>query len=368
MKTPYGKILIATNLVFILISCGGDRAPKNEIEVYGIENNTEEEKAISAEDKALIDKANMFFKQLPPVAENPENPVTDAKVTLGHYLYFDTNLSNKKTMSCNTCHNLETYGVDNLPVSKGEEGKNGERNSPTVYNAALQIAQFWDGRAKDVEEQAGGPILNPVEMNVPSKEFLEKRLASIPFYQKMFKEVFPESENPITYENVQKAIGAFERKLLTPAPFDEFLAGNADALTNEQKEGLKTFIEVGCTTCHIGVNLGGSMFQKFGLHHNYWDYTKSENIDEGKYTVSKSDADKYVFKVAPLRNVAKTYPYFHDGSVKDLNEAVKIMAKTQLDKDLTEEETAKIVAFLNSLTGQLPEQFIKAPKGLADLK
>ncbi len=360
-------VIPVVSAVVILSACGGETTPKQAVEVYG-DDQKQTEETVSPEDKALMEQANMFFKQLPEVADNPQNPVTDAKVTLGHYLYFDTNLSNKKTMSCNTCHNLETFGVDNQPTSKGEEGKNGDRNSPTVYNAALQIAQFWDGRAKDVEEQAGGPILNPVEMNIPSKEFLIKRLEQIEFYQKMFKEAFPEAENPVTYENVQNAIGAFERKLLTPAPFDEFLAGNADALTQEQKEGLKTFIEVGCTTCHIGVNLGGSMFQKFGLHHDYWEYTHSEKIDEGKFAVTGQEADKYVFKVAPLRNIAKTYPYFHDGSVADLSEAVKIMAKTQLNKDLTDEETAKIVAFLNSLTGELPQEYIKAPADLTEIQ
>ncbi len=360
-------VIPVVSAVVILSACGGETTPKQAVEVYG-DDQEQAEETVSPEDKALMEQANIFFKQLPEVADNPQNPVTDAKVILGHYLYFDTNLSNKKTMSCNTCHNLETFGVDNQPTSKGEEGKNGDRNSPTVYNAALQIAQFWDGRAKDVEEQAGGPILNPVEMNIPSEDFLIDRLSKIEFYQQMFKEAFPNDENPLTYENVQKAIGAFERKLLTPAPFDEFLAGNVNALTEEQKEGLKTFIEVGCTTCHIGVNLGGSMFQKFGLYHDYWEYTHSEKIDEGKFAVTGQEADKYVFKVAPLRNIAKTYPYFHDGSVQDLNEAIKIMAKTQLDKDLTDEETAKIVAFLNSLTGELPQEYIKAPNDLPELQ
>ncbi|RMG79592.1 MAG: cytochrome-c peroxidase, partial [Bacteroidetes bacterium] len=305
-----------------------------------------------------------FFQPIPEVVENPENPVTPAKVKLGHYLYFDKNLSRKKTMSCNSCHNLETFGVDNLPTSPGEEGKNGERNSPTVLNAALQFAQFWDGRAKDVEEQAGMPILNPVEMNIPSKEFLIDRLSKIEMYQKMFKEAFPDDAQPLTYENLQKAIGAFERTLTIPSRFDKYLKGDLTALSKEEKEGLKLFIDGGCVTCHSGPNLGGTMFQKFGVYDNYWDYTKSEKIDEGKAAVTGEEFDKYFFKVPILRNVTKTHPYFHDGSVEKLEDAVKIMAKTELNKDLTEEQVQKIMSFLTALEGDLPEEKKKAPADL----
>ena len=322
-------------------------------------STTKEESAEAEIDQfaGLSEKAKTFFGTLPAIAENPENPISDEKVALGKKLYFDVRLSKDNTISCNSCHNLSTSGVDNLPVSPGnDEGSFGGRNSPTVLNAALHMAQFWDGRNKDVEEQAGGPILNPVEMAVPSKAFLEERLAGIEEYQTAFAAAFTEEENPIQYINVQKAIGAFERKLITPAPFDAFLAGDNDALTDAQKAGLDKFISVGCIACHSGNLLGGTMYQKFGTFGNYWEATGSDPIDEGRFEVTKNEADKYMFKVPSLRNVAGTHPYFHDGSVKDLGESVKIMAKLQLNKDLSEEEVTSMVEFMNSLTGEVPAE------------
>ena len=305
----------------------------------------------------LAEKSKALFGTLPAIAENPENPITAEKVALGKMLYFDVRLSKDNTISCNSCHNLNTSGVDNLPVSPGnDEGTFGGRNSPTVLNAALHISQFWDGRNKDVEEQAGGPILNPVEMAVPSKAFLEERLAGIEEYQTAFAAAFPEEENPIQYINVQKAIGAFERKLITPSPFDAFLAGDDKALTDAQKEGLDKFITVGCIACHSGNLLGGTMYQKFGTFGNYWEATGSDPIDEGRFEVTKNEADKYMFKVPSLRNIVGTHPYFHDGSVKDLGESTKIMAKLQLNRDLTDEEVASMVEFFNSLTGEVPAE------------
>ncbi len=305
----------------------------------------------------LASRAKPLFGTLPSVAENPENPITDEKVALGKMLYFDVRLSKDNKISCNSCHNLATSGVDNLPVSPGnDEGSFGGRNSPTVLNAAFHITQFWDGRAKDVEEQAGGPILNPVEMAIPSEEFLEERLAHIDEYKTAFAAAFPEDENPIKYINVQKSIAAFERKLVTPSPFDAFLAGDEKALNDAEKAGLDKFMSTGCIACHSGNLLGGNMYQKFGTFGNYWELTKSEPIDEGRFEVTENEADKYMFKVPSLRNVAGTSPYFHDGSVKDLGESVKIMAKLQLNKELSEEEVKSIVAFLNSLSGEVPEE------------
>ena len=297
----------------------------------------------------------MFFGKLPTVAENAKNPITKEKITLGKKLYFDNRLSKDNTQSCNTCHNLETYGVDNEPLSKGNNGELGGRNSPTTLNAALHITQFWDGREPDVEAQAGGPVLNPVEMAMPSEEFVVNRLSKIDEYVELFKIAFPDEEKSITYENMKKAIGAFERKLITPSKFDDYLAGNNDAINEEEKKGLETFINSGCTTCHSGSLLGGSMYQKFGLTVNYWEYTNSKNIDNGRFDVTKNEADKYIFKVPSLRNITKTFPYFHDGSVNDLSEAVSIMGKTELNKDLTDKEIESIVAFLQTLTGVLPE-------------
>lgn len=340
------QLLGILSILLFAVSCGSnssqEQAKQTEKDPYA----------------GLVERAKPIFGTLPAIADNPNNPITDEKVALGKKLYFDVRLSKDDKISCNTCHNLNTYGVDNLPVSPGnDEGTFGTRNSPTVLNAAFHKMQFWDGRAKDVEEQAGGPIVNPVEMAIKDEAFLENKLSKIEEYQIEFAKVYPEETNPVTYENIQNAIGAFERKLVTPSPFDAYLAGDNNALTAEQKEGLDKFISVGCIACHSGNQLGGQMFQKFGTFGNYWEMTHSEPIDEGRFEVTKNEADKYMFKVPTLRNVEKTAPYFHDGSIKDLNESVKIMAKLQLNKDLTDEEVNSIVAFLGSLTGEVPEEY-----------
>lgn len=342
----------------IIVSC------KNNKDTVEVEST---EPTISTEDQAIFEKATTFFSALPQVAENPENPITDEKVKLGKILYFDKNLSKKGNISCNSCHNLSTYGVDNLPVSPGDAGENGARNSPTVFNAALHISQFWDGRAKDVEEQAGGPVLNPIEMAMPDESFVVDKISKVRIYKDLFAKAFPDDENPITYANITKAIAAFERTLIFQDRFDQYLAGDQNALTQEEKTGLKNFIDAGCITCHIGNNLGGNMYQKFGLINNYWEYTKSENIDEGKFTVTNEEADKYIFKVSGLRNIEKTYPYFHDGSIADLGESVKIMAKVQLNKDLDEEQVASIVTFLKTLTAEIPEDVSIEPEELKEM-
>lgn len=327
----------------------------------------EKDQAISnyQENQKQMQNLQASFKALPAVAENPENPITPAKIELGKALYYDTRLSKTGNNSCNSCHNLATFGVDNLATSKGDAGKFGERNSPTVLNAAFHSFQFWDGRAKDVEEQAGMPILNPVEMAIPSKDFLVKKLSGIKEYQDMFAAAFPNEKASLTYENLQKAIAAFERTLVTPAPFDKYLNGDMSALTQEQVDGLKTFMEVGCTTCHNGASLGGNTFQKFGVSADYRTILKPKVNDEGKKKATKAESDKDMFKVPGLRNITKTAPYFHDGSVKDLSEAVKIMASLQLNKNLTEAQTTSIVKFLESLTGEVPASAKEIPAMLA---
>lgn len=309
----------------------------------------------------LLERAKSTFNTLPAIAENPDNPITVEKVALGKTLYFENRLSKEGNISCNSCHNLDTYGVDNKPTSPGDGGELGGRNSPTCLNAAFHFAQFWDGRAKDVEEQAGGPIMNPIEMSMPDQDFVIKRLGKIKGYQPLFAAAYPGEKEPITYGNLQKAIAVFERKLVTPSRFDEYLAGDDFALTDQEKQGLKTFMDVGCTACHSGAVLGGTMYQKFGLMGNYWDFTKSQKIDNGRFLVTKNEADKYMFKVPSLRNVEKTHPFFHDGSVADLNEAVKIIAKLQLNKDLTDQEVNDIVTFLKSLTGTVPKDLATPP-------
>jgi cytochrome c peroxidase len=311
-----------------------------------------------AESPALISlqvKAQAMFGVLPTDAATKEYQLTPEKIALGKKLYFDKRLSKDNTISCNSCHNLENgTGVDNLPFSPGnDKGTFGGRNSPTTLNAALHMAQFWDGRAKDVEEQAGGPILNPVEMAMPSKEAVIERLAKIEDYTPLFSAAFPDDGEALTYRNIELAIGAFERTLITPSKFDAFSAGDAGVLSAEEQQGLETFISVGCISCHMGNTFGGKMYQKFGVYGDYWELTKSKKIDEGRFEVTQNEADKYIFKVPSLRNVDKTSPYFHDGSVEGLDEAVVIMAKSQLNKDLTKEETKNMVAFLKTLSGEV---------------
>ena len=305
--------------------------------------------------------ASGIFQPLPKQADNASNPITPEKVALGKMLYYDTKLSMKGNNSCNSCHNLSTFGVDNKSFSIGDDGLPGGRNSPTVLNAALHATKFWDGRAKDVEEQAGMPIMNPVEMHMPSKALVEERLKKEESYKKLFAAAFPNDKNAVSYGNLEKAIGAFERTLMTPSKFDEYLAGKANALTKEEKDGLDLFMKTGCTTCHAGVVLGGQMFQKFGIYGNYWDLTKSAKVDSGRITVTKNASDLYVFKVPSLRNVEKTGPYFHDGSVADLNKAISIMAKSELNKTLSDNEVQSIASFLKTLTGTVPADAMKNP-------
>jgi len=329
-----------------LFSCGGKESKQ--------ESTPSQE--VTSEFKELDKKARALFGALPSEAINPNNPITEEKVLLGKTLFFDVRLSKDNTQSCNTCHNLNTYGVDNNSFSAGNDGNLGGRNSPTVLNSALHLSQFWDGREPHVEAQSGGPILNPAEMAMPSEAAVIERLSGIKEYVELFKNAFPEEEETITYDNLKKAIGAFERKLITPSRFDKYIEGTNDALTNKEKEGLQTFINSGCVTCHTGSLLGGKMYQKFGLYADYWDFTKSENIDNGRFDATKNEADRYMFKVPSLRNIEKTAPYFHDGSVKELGDAIRIMAKVQVNKDLSNEEIDKIITFLNTLTGEVPNE------------
>ena len=338
----------------VLTSCGNDADSKK--------STAKDPMSSSAKKWAkLQDDANVYFAVLPSKAENPENPTSVAKVELGQALYFDNRLSKDQTQSCNTCHDLQNFGVDSKPVSDGDDGKSkGARNSPTTLNAAFHISQFWDGRAKDVEEQAGMPVMNPVEMNIPSEKYLIKRLKKVAFYKEMFADAYPDQKNPITYENMKKAIGAFERELITPSRFDKYLAGDKKAMTDDEKDGLRTFIDQGCTTCHSGEVLGGNMMQKFPIVGNYEDYL-SGTVDMGHYEETKKDIDKFMFKVPSLRNIEKTGPYIHDGSISDLGATVKIMGKAELGKDLTDAQVKSIVTFLGSLTGDFDDKYKTAP-------
>lgn len=308
--------------------------------------------SVDLADGELWLKSTKVFKSLPEPSIDTTS-VGQAKFELGKMLYFEKKLSKNGTQSCNSCHDLEKFGVDNLSFSPGDgPGTIGGRNSPTSLNAYLHIAQFWDGRAKDVEEQAKGPILNPKEMGMPSAAAVVERISAIPQYASLFESAFP-SQN-MDYDKLTSSIGYFERSLVTPSRFDKYLDADFGALSFEEKEGLQTFIEVGCPTCHAGSVLGGTQYQKFGVYGNYWEATGSKNVDNGKFDVSKNEAEKYFFKVPGLRNVAKTYPYFHDGSVQNLDDAIRIMGKLQLNKDLTDKQVKSIQTFLNSLTGEVP--------------
>lgn len=270
-------------------------------------------------------------------------------VELGKKLFFDPRLSRSGFISCNSCHNLSLGGSDNLKTSIGHKWQEGPINSPTVLNSSLNTAQFWDGRAKDLQEQAGGPIANPKEMAFTHVLVVDV-LESIPGYVKDFKKIF--GQKPIQIEMVTKAIAAFEETLVTPnSRFDRWLKGDNKAITEEELAGYQLFKTSGCIACHNGASLGGTTFQKMGVVEPY----KTTNPSEGRYAVTKDEADRFSFKVPTLRNVELTYPYFHDGAAQTLGEAVEIMGRIQLGRKFSKEENSKIVAFLKTLTGEQPQ-------------
>ncbi len=306
---------------------------------------------------ALSQRAKAAFGTLPSEAASVANPVTEAKIELGRMLYYDKRLSKNHDVACNSCHLLDQFGVDGAPTSSGHRGQLGGRNAPTVYNAAFHIAQFWDGRAANVEEQAKGPPLNPIEMAMPSEPYVEIVLESIPGYPPLFQAAFPdETGSHITYDEMARAIGAFERRLVTPSRFDAFQTGDLDALSETEAKGLDLFMTIGCVTCHSGPTVGGRMYQRLGLIHSY------ATDDLGRYELTGADADRYVFKVPSLRNVAETAPYFHNGQVETLEEAVRLMAYHQLGRELSESESEAIIAFLGSLTGTVDTAYIARPE------
>ncbi len=291
-------------------------------------------------------KAKEVLEALPDKMPGAEKD-TPEQIELGRKLFFEKKLSANQTQSCNSCHAVDNNraGVDNERTSPGDAGKRGGRNSPTVLNAGFHFAQFWDGRAASLEEQAKGPILNPIEMGMPDEKAVLQRLRSDREYEKLFARAFPSAAEKITYDNVGRAIAAFERTLVTRDRFDEFLKGNDRALTATELTGLGHFLEIGCTTCHSGALIGAGTFQKVGLVNPYENTT-----DLGRFDVSKDESDKLKFKVPSLRNVALTGPYFHDGASVKLDETVTKMAWMQLGRKLTPEETSSIVAFLRALS------------------
>lgn len=303
----------------------------------------------------LMAQAEDYFSPIPnSVPLIKDNPVTPEKVELGKILYFDPRLSSSGLISCNTCHNLSISGDDNLPTSVGHGWAKGPRNAPTVYNAVFNSAQFWDGRAEDLKEQAKGPIQAAVEMNA-TPEFAVKTLKSMPDYIEYFKKAFPKEKDPVTFENITKAIEAFEATLITPSSrLDRFLKGNKDALDKKERKGMELFIEKGCAECHQGVNIGGETYHPFGVVEKPGASILPPD-DKGRFAVTKTVSDEYVFRASPLRNVELTMPYFHSGQVWRLEDAVMIMGDSQLGEELTEQEASLITDFLKTLTGKRPE-------------
>ena len=306
-------------------------------------------------ESALMSQARQTFAPIPiaPPAL-PDNAATPAKVLLGKMLYFDPRLSESHTISCNSCHNVGLGGVDAEPTSIGHRWQHGARNAPTVLNAVFNKAQFWDGRAKDLEQQAGGPMVNPIEMG-SSPQHVVEQLKGTPGYRDIFAKAFPRERDPITFANVEKAIAVFEATLITPnAPFDRFLRGDANALSATEKEGLQLFMNKGCASCHGGINVGGGMYAPFGVVEKPGADFLPET-DKGRFMVTKTPSDAYVFKVPTLRNIALTAPYFHTGQAWDLRQAVAVMGSSQLGIRLSDGEIDKITAFLGSLTGEQPK-------------
>lgn len=306
--------------------------------------------------ETLRAQAKSVIGELPDNAATEARPMTEARVTLGRQLYYDPRLSKNHDISCNSCHQLDRFGVDGEPTSPGHKGQRGGRNSPTVYNAALHIAQFWDGREPDVEAQAKGPVLNPVEMAMPSGDAVVAVLKSIPGYAPAFAAAFPGDANPITYDNMATAIGAFERGLLTRAPMDRFIAGDDAALSAKARKGFTLFMQNGCVSCHTGQAVGGGMYRKMGLVNAY------QMSDDGRFDVTGNEADRHVFKVPSLRNITKTGPYLHDGSVADLDKVVQLMGWHQLGIEIPADDRKAIISFLQSLTGKVDAAYVAKPE------
>ena len=318
-----GIILLTAGSVAIIISCGSDE-PARRADV------------------------SPLFEPIPPEAPVPEdNPMTEEKIDLGHKLFFEPRLSRSGIISCNSCHVVGAAGVDHRDVAIGEQGRLGPRNTPTVYNAAFLKAQFLDGRAETLEEQAVGPIQAHEEMDLTPEEAMARLERS--GYRPYFEKAFPGEEEPFTFENLAKAIATFERTLITHgSPFDDYLEGDDTALTELEKQGLQLFQDSGCLGCHHGPLLGGRSFTQFTHAAN------KQGEDTGRYQVTGDPGDRYVFRVAPLRNVELTYPYFHDGSAETLEEAISIMGESQIGRTFNEEEVEQMVAFLKTLTGEFP--------------
>ena len=311
--------------------------------------------AALADDAALREEALTWFEPIPLVAPAIEgNPGTRARIDLGAMLFFDPRISRSGLFSCNSCHNVGMGGVDGLETSVGHGWQKGPRNAPTVFNAIFNVAQFWDGRAPDLAEQAKGPVQAGVEMN-NTPERVVATLKSMPGYVEAFARAFPGVAEPITFDAMAQAIESFEATLITPnSRFDQFLMGDDGAMTAQEKQGLAAFMETGCVACHAGVNVGGQDYYPFGLIERPGADVLPAG-DRGRFQVTATASDDYVFRAGPLRNIALTAPYFHSGVVWSLEEAVAVMGVSQLGETLSAEQIADIAAFLHTLTGEIPQ-------------
>jgi cytochrome c peroxidase len=297
-----------------------------------------------------------MFAPLPESFESKTNPATDDRTALGKLLFHDPRLSKDRALSCNSCHELGHYGTDARDFSPTSKGRKEERNTPTVYDAAGQFAQFWDGRSETVEDAVKTHLLDPAGMAMLDDEQVVAAVKKVPEYSAWFKKAFPDDAEPITFDNVAKAIGAFERKLVTPSKWDRFLGGDKGALTDDEKKGFLKFVEVGCPTCHVGPLVGGTMYQKLGKE-KPWPNLE----DKGRSRVTKAASDDMMYKVAQLRNIEHTAPYFHDATGKTLEGSVKTMALHQLNKELSDDDTKSIVLWLKTLSGSIPANAAQKP-------
>ena len=341
--------VVAVSCFALLAACGGDKseaASKESKEKAAPPPAGAVPKSTAADSELMTAAKGLFGPE--PAAPTVNNRLLPAKIALGKKLYGEKRLSRNGDVSCATCHALDNYGQDGKPTSPGTGGAAGKRNTPTTFNAYRQFKQFWDFHADTVEQATVMHMSVANEQGLKDDAEIVSILTGIPEYADLFKAAFPKDEKPITPDNVGQALGAFLRKLDTHSRFDDFLDGKADALNDQEKRGLKTFMEIGCTTCHVTRLVGGQMNQKLGL------IQPVETQDHGKFEATQKEADKDMWKVPQLRNVAKTGPYLHDGSKTSLEEVTKLMVKVQLGKTLSDTQVADIVAFLGSLTGEPP--------------
>ncbi|MEA3406371.1 MAG: cytochrome c peroxidase [Pseudomonadota bacterium] len=348
MKKTIIKTFLAGLMTASLIGC--QETSQNYID---FEKTASEPFALSHADSNSRTKYN---QPLPDVSELNLNK---AKVDLGNRLYHDTRLSGNGKLSCASCHGLAIGGDDNMAVSVGIDGQQGPINAPTVLNSGFNFKQFWDGRAHNLRNQAEGPVENPVEMGAKWEDVVPK-IQSVQTYITLFDELYP--NQGITKFTITDAIAEFERSLVTPAPIDDYLNGNDNALTSNQVAGYKLFQNYGCVACHQGVNFGSNMMQKFGALEAYFSDQNESETDKGRFNLTNNAADRNVFKVPTLRNVELTAPYFHNAGAKTLDQAINIMGLNQLGRQIPDDERAKIADFLTSLTGELSVQPLMPPK------